>query len=159
MIIGFEKIAPNAPARIQLTKLYTGSDYIHAELFFESQYRAGLAARVSTKGVTLEPFPKIVEESEQWVFFRVPITDEREVWEYVQQYAGKEFSFRNIAAMVTGLSIVNPNARFCSELCYEVIRRFSLVPVADMPPHTVTPAILLEIVRNAGFERVSVTEL
>ncbi len=159
MIIGFEKIAPNAPVRIRLTQLYTGSDYIHAELFFESQHRAGFAARVSTKGITLEPFRKIVEQSEQWVFFRVPVRDEKAVFEYVQQYAGKEFSFRNIAAMVTGLSIVNPNARFCSELAYEVIRKFSLVPVAEMPAHTVTPAILLEIVRNAGFQRVSVTEL
>lgn len=154
MLIGFEKIAPDAPARIQLTKLYTGSDFIHAELFFEQLHRAGFAARVSTKGMTLEPFKSIVTMPELWVFFRVPVRDENEVFSYVSRYAGKGFSFRNIASMVTGLDLLNPNARFCSELAYEVINRFSLVAIPDYQPYTITPAELLDIVRNAGFQQV-----
>lgn len=154
MLVGFEAIAPDAPARIQLTKLYTGSDFIHAELFFESLHNAGFAARVSTKGVTIEPFEKIVDAPERWVFFRVPVQNEKQVIDYTLSYAGKGFSFRNIASMVTGLDLLNPNARFCSELAYEVISRFSLVPVPVFPAYTVTPAELLNIVRNAGFQQV-----
>lgn len=154
MLVGFERIAADAPARIQLTKLYTGSEFIHAELFFSELHGAGFAARVSTNGVTLEPFGAVVQNPKMWVFFRVPVKDENEVIQFVNQYAGKPFSFRNIAAMVTGLNLVNPNARFCSELAYEVIQRFSLVPVPDYQPYTVTPSELLSIVRNAGFQQV-----
>ena len=116
MLVGFEKIALDAPARIQLTKLYTGSEFIHAELFFETLHKAGFAARVSTKGMTLEPFQSIVERPEMWVFFRVPVQNEIQVISYVRQYAGKGFSFRNIASMVTGLNLLNPDAKFCSDL-------------------------------------------
>lgn len=152
MLVGFEKITPDAPARLRVTQLYTGSEYIHAELFFETLHGAGFAARVSTDGITMQPFSEIMPK--EWVFFRVPVWDEKEVIAYVNQYAGRGFSFRNIATMVTGINMFNPNARFCSELAYEVIQRFSMVPVPMYKPYEVTPAELLGIVRNAGFQQV-----
>lgn len=154
MLIGFERISPNAPARVKLTEWYTDSPYIHVELFFETMHNAGFSARVSTNGLTLEPFDKIVENPKDWVFYRVPVWNEQAVISYLSQYAGLPFSFRNIASMVTGLNLVNAEARFCSELAYEAISKFSITSVPYAPAYTVTPAKLLQIVKNAKFQAV-----
>ena len=91
--------------------------------------------------------------------YPLPSENWQAAFQYCKYHEGREYDRAGVLGMMYGLDIFNSAKKFCSELCYEVVKDFTGISVPEIQPSLVSPLSLRRMLINQEIQPVPISTL
>lgn len=157
MILAFKYRPDRADLADTAVSVWTRSAFVHVEVLIETPERLAIAARSGPNHAVVRDTWETALAGGRWECYRVPVSSEADVRDFLLGQVGKAFNYPAIAlSQIYGLRLNHRQAWFCSELAYVVCREFSGLAFPDVRPARVHPGRLRDYCLAVGCALINI---
>lgn len=132
-------------------------EWVHCEIIFNEMGNQIAYAGNETGMVMMEW--KELENPQYHELYPLPSQNWQAAYEYCQSQVGKVYDKAGVVGMMYGVPTYNDDAVFCSELCENVVNKFTGLTLEQRPPSLVSPLMLRRSIINQGIQPVPISVL
>lgn len=138
---------------------WTRSTWIHAELLLRHPRQIGFSSNPE-QGVMPKTWNEVVNSTDTWELYVVPVTSEADVFDFVCSQVGKPYNLKGVwLGHVVKKDRPQLNRWHCSELVYSVLSQYARLDIPPRDPVSVSPADLRTYLRQSGCQQFSINDL
>jgi hypothetical protein len=153
MFVAFKHALDKPDLANTMITFWTDSDWVHCEMLLEFPRSLAVSSRPAN-GVTAKTWEGVLADPDIWELYQVPINSPAGLWDFLVGEMGKPYNWTGlIAGHVVGVTKINPDGWFCSELTYSALIQYAQIDLPLREPAHVSPALLRQYLIDAECSR------